>query len=197
MVVLDDKYIVCIDYKTGSSSSNFKEGRFEYGLSTQLPTYTLLASRDERFADYQVMGIYINHVIPDSTNNTKEEDELIFNYLKLQGKTLADIDAISTFDSTIGDGKSSFIASVKLKKDMTFDGKSAVISEEKFDDYKTTVESYYLEMASRIRNNDFPISPLFISKNDNACQYCPFKDICYVRPYQRRLTEDSEDEEDE
>lgn len=197
LVVLDDKYIACIDYKTGSSSSNFKEGKFENRLSTQLPTYTLLASRDDRFADYQVIGIYINHVIPDSTNNIKEEDELIYNYLKLQGKTLADIDAISTFDSTIADGKSSFIASVKLKKDMSFDGKSAVISAEKFDEYKSKVETYYLEMAERIRDNDFPISPLFISKSDNACQYCPFKDICYVKPTQRRLTEDSEDEEDE
>ena len=195
--VLDDKYIVCIDYKTGSSSSNFKESKFENGLSTQLPTYTLLASRDDRFADYQVIGIYINHVIPDSTNNIKEEDELIYNYLKLQGKTLADIDAISAFDSTIADGKSSFIASVKLKKDMTFGGNSAVISEEKFDEYKSTVETYYLDMAARLRNNDFVISPLFISKNDNACQYCPFKDICYVRPHQRRMVADSEEEENE
>ena len=198
LVVLDDKYIVCIDYKTGSSSSNFKEGKFEHGLSTQLPTYTLLASRDERFKDYQVIGIYINHVIPDSTNKIKEDDELIYNYLKLQGKTLADLDAVSAFDSTIADGKSSFIYTVKLKKDMTsFDGKSSVISAEQFETYKTTVETYYKEMAEHIRHNDFEISPLFISKSDNACQYCPFKDVCYVRPYQRRLAGDSEEEEDE
>lgn len=197
LVTLDDKYLVCIDYKTGSSSSNFKESKFAYGLSTQLPTYTLLASRDEKFSEYQVMGIYINHVIPDTTNNLIDENELIYNYLKLQGKTLADIDAISAFDSTIADGKSSFIASVKLKKDMTFDGKSAVISDDKFLEYKVTVENYYLDMASRIRNNDFPISPLYISKNENACQYCPFKDICYVKPNQRKLAEGSEDEEDE
>lgn len=195
-VVLDDQYVICIDYKTGSSGK-FVENKLEYGLSSQLPTYTLLCGASDKFADYLVAGIYINHVLSNSLTDDKKEDDLISPYLKLQGKTINDIDIISFIDPTIADGSCSFIHSVKLsKKTGDFDSRSNVVSEEKFEEYKNIVTEKYLEMADKIRNNEFDISPLYLSTSDYACRYCPFKDICYVKVSQYRAVK-KEEEEDE
>lgn len=197
LVILDNKYFICIDYKTGSVNSNkFNENRLAKGVSTQLPTYTLLVSGDDKFEDLQIAGIYLNHVISDSLSNEKKEDDLIYDYLKLHGKTLADIDAISKIDSTFGDGSSSFIASVKTKKDGTL-AAGPLITENKFEEYKSVAENLYRQMASSLRNNDFKIYPLYYSDNDNACRNCPYKDICYVKEKQRNLGEIEEDNDNE
>ena len=47
-----------------------------------------------------------------------------------------------------------------------------------------------------IRNSKFDISPARTSKED-ACTFCDFRDICYLRSYQRRILEAKEDDEDE
>ena len=42
----------------------------------------------------------------------------------------------------------------------------------------------------------FDISPSFISSYDNACVFCPFRDICYVTKEDKRLISTEEEEED-
>ena len=44
----------------------------------------------------------------------------------------------------------------------------------------TTVNQLLIDADEKIVNNEFPISPLRIDSSVNACQYCPFKDICYM-----------------
>lgn len=193
LITINNQYFICIDYKTGSSKIN--DAHFEYGLSTQLPTYVLLTQEDERFKDYQVVGIYINNVISKSLTDKVEEGELIPKYLKLNGKTLAELGIVSDIDSTIGDGKSSFINDVNLKKDNTFVSRgSGLISSEEFSSYSNRVREFFLKAASNIRNNNFDISPIYFSDSDHACLYCPYKDICHVKGEQRRIIEKEENE---
>ena len=194
LVVLDNQFAVCIDYKTGGSSSNFSPAKLKDGISTQLPTYILLVSGSEKFSDCQISGIYINHVLSDSISSHKDDDELIYDYLKLQGKTINDLSIVSKIDDTIADGVSSFIATVKLDKNQALDQRY-VISSNEFDEYRDTVKDLFYDAARKIRNNDFEISPLFSKEKDGACKYCDFKDICYVKAAQRRLPKEEEDEQ--
>ena len=46
-----------------------------------------------------------------------------------------------------------------------------------------------------IRNNDFKISPK-LENDDENCKYCDFKEICYLRAYQKRKINNSDGGED-
>lgn len=195
LVVVDDKYFLCIDYKTGNTK--FDEEKMKYGLSTQLPTYTILTSSDRRFENYLLAGIYINNVLTNSIKKDKEEDELIPSYLKLNGKTIGDINIISLIDDTIADDKSSFISGISLKKsDCSLRSTKSIVSDSAFKEYENIVSSLYVEMDKKLRNNEFPIRPLVFSSNDDSCQYCPYKDVCYVR-YEQKIQIEKEKIENE
>jgi ATP-dependent helicase/DNAse subunit B len=195
LVTLDGKYFLCIDYKTGSTK--FDDSKMEYGISTQLPTYAYLTNHDSRFKDLTLVGLYINNVLTNSIKNEQKEDELIPSYLKLNGKTLGDLDIASKIDSTIADGKSSFVSGLALKKDgCSLKDNKSIVSTETFNDYCEKVNELYLKMDRDLRQNFFNIKPIFFSDRDNACQYCPYKDVCYVRKDQRNVIKKEEDSDE-
>lgn len=190
-IFVDDKYIFVIDYKTGSSG-DFNKELVDYGLSLQLPTYAYLLSENIKKKKYVVSGLYINHVLPKSRFPEVKDDALVEDYLKLSGITTSDINAIAKFDSTIADGASSFIKSVKIiKKDGRITG---TYDQSYFDNLIELAKNKYIEANQRIRNNEFEISP-YQNKKDNGCQFCDFKDICYVRFNQYRNISKAEGDE--
>lgn len=191
LVVLDNKYLICIDYKTGGTK--FDDSNIEYGLSTQLPTYALLTSNSKEFKNFTVIGLYINNVLSSSLKNEKQDDELIPSYLKLNGKTLGDFNVIKNIDSTIIDGKSCFINGVSLKTDGSLKGSSSLVGAFAFDEYIKTVNELYIKMDEGLRNNEFPISPYYLNDRSNGCSYCPYRDICFVRKNQFRTIKKEED----
>jgi ATP-dependent helicase/DNAse subunit B len=190
-VTLNDKYFICIDYKTGSTK--FDDKYIQYGLSSQLPTYALLVTSSKEYKDYVPVGLFINNVISNSTNIVIEDDELIPSHLKLNGKVLGDLSVITLIDPTIADGDSSFISGVRIKKDGELTG-AATVSNLTFGEYMTTVKELYLKMDEELRKNNFDISPVYKGERDTACNYCQYKDVCFVRNKQfRRLVEDSDE----
>ncbi|MCR4912072.1 MAG: PD-(D/E)XK nuclease family protein [Bacilli bacterium] len=199
LVTLDNKYFICIDYKTGSASSTkFSDDKLKYGVSTQLPTYTLLTSEDERFEGLEIIGIYLNHVISNELSIQKDEDSLIYDYLKLHGKSINDLDMFVYIDSTIADGKSSFVASININKSGALSSRGGgLVSSEQFEEYKTITEQLFKDAATSIRENDFEIRPIYFNDNDEACMYCPFKDICFrkVEQYKVIVKEEESGEE--
>ena len=195
MVILDNKSLVMIDYKTGSSG-DFDETYLKDGLSSQLPTYALLAKESE-YCKYSLSGLYINHIYTSKEVELKE-DELIPKYLRLSGKSLDDYSSFFNFDSTIASGKSSFVASISLKEEVLQSKNNSVISKEKLDEYIKVVKDKYLEVSELIRANRFDISPCDKGKpNSRACQYCSYRDICYVRANQVRYLSSPKEEENE
>ena len=196
LVTIDNSHFICVDYKTGNTK--FDESKLKYGLSTQLPTYSLLVSSDERFKDLSIAGLYINNVLTTKIQIEQKEDELIPSYLKLNGKTIADLDTALKLDSSLGDSKSSFINGLAIKKDgCSLRDSSSLVSKETFDEYKNITLNLFKEMNSNLRNNNFDIHPYFKNERDNGCQYCPYKDICYVRKDQYKLIDQEENEDDE
>lgn len=180
LITLDDKYLVMVDYKTGASG-NFEERFLNDGLSSQLPTYALLA-KESKYKKYTVSGLYINHVYTKDEIELKE-DKLIPDYLRLNGRVLDDYNAFFAFDSTIAEGKSSFVVGVGTKDGVLSSPSSKnVVSKEKLQEYIDIVKGKYFEAANLIRNNEFAISPVDKGgERKRACTYCSYRDICYVR----------------
>lgn len=195
LVILDNKYIVAIDYKTGTSG-DFAPDQLKYGKSSQLPTYAYLFQNSVEYHSYKISGLYINHLINTKNNMTVKEGALIPEHLALIGKSLIDLEAFSCFDSTIADGKSSFVRSVVFKNGgLAPAGKAkSVASEEEFAGYIEEVKNKYLEAAECIRNNQFEIHPLKNGTKEE-CEHCTYKDICYVRHYQ--MNEIKKEEKDD
>lgn len=194
LAVIDDKYVICIDYKTGDTKFNDK--KLEYGVYTQLPTYALLIGKSDKFKDYQIAGIYLNNVINKSITEDNKEESLIPDYLKLNGKTINELEIVSKIDSTIADKKSSFIRGIGIKKDGGLSANSGLISQNEFESYKDIATNLYKEASNGIRSDRFNIYPLYISSSDNACQYCPFKDICHVKEIQFNKVQEEVDEDE-
>lgn len=199
-IILDDKYLVIVDYKTGNMS--FEDKYIEDGYSLQLPIYCLLAKKDEQLSKYHLIGTFINNVINPKLGGEKKETDLIDAFYRLNGKVLADRDVISNLDGTLAGGKSEFIKSVKITKANEFAKSNSLASKEEFDYFAEVALRKLLEADTRIRNNDFVINPLFIAENKGGCTYCPYKDICYVKASQKRFIsgeniDESEDDSDE
>ena len=106
------------------------------------------------------------------------------SYLKLNGKTTGDLSSFTCLDPTIADGKSSFVSGILLKKEGGLSSRAGLVANNTFNEYKELVSEKYKEMDKKLRNNSFDISPLSFGDRDNACQYCEYKDICYIRKNQ-------------
>ena len=199
-IIFDNKYLVLVDYKTGNDS--FDARYINEGVSLQLPTYCLLALNDDEFKNYQIIGTFINNVIDTKLSYGKESEALINPYYRLHGKVVMDLGCIGQIDKTIYNGKSEFIKSVSILKSGGFGKSDSLVSQEEFKNYAEIALRKYLEADANIRRNNFSINPLFKSKNDNACKYCEYKDLCYVKKAQRRylynpIDDEKEEDDDE
>ena len=193
VLLLDSKYLAIVDYKTGNSSFNSKN--IEYGDSLQLPTYCFLAENDKDLKDFGIIGVFINNVIDKSLTRDPNDDSLINPYFRLNGKVVADADVISYLDNTIAGEKCEFIKGVKrLKSGEGFCANSVLASFDEIKEYAQVAKRKFLEADKRIRNNEFSINPLYIGSK-GACEYCEYRDICFVKPNQRNYAEKIESEE--
>lgn len=191
--VIDKESYVIVDYKTGSKK--FDDKKFDNGVSTQLPTYALLCQNSNKYKEYKLAGFYINNILTSSNKDLIKGENLIPDYLKLNGKTINNPEMFAKFDATVADGKSSFVSGIAMKGN-EFRQVKSLISEETLNSYISRLIEYYLIMNSRLRNNDFKIEPLTFSDSDSPCSYCPYKDICYVRPFQYKKPKVEEDEDE-
>lgn len=181
-VIVDNSFLVLVDYKTNSPSVSFSQ--LEYGEGLQLPTYALLARYDKDLCSYPVGGMYIQCVLPSSLKISVGQNDLIASDFKLVGKTNDIYNNVFSFDSTIADGKPSFINGVKSSKTnvliSTAKNESNLLSFQQVDEYIEQTLSIYLSAAQKIRKNDFVINPKR-DTNSTSCQFCPYSDICFVQ----------------
>ncbi len=177
-IIVDGSYLVLVDYKTGKES--FHKNLISYGQSLQLPTYMLLADSNECFKDLPIVGLYINNVINPSINEENIEDQLIQPHLKLNGITINNQEIIYKIDKTFDGLQTTFIKGVKfVKKNNALGG--PVASQEEINSFKDLALSKYLEADNLIRHNVFTIAPVHIGSNVNPCQYCSFRDVCFLK----------------
>ena len=158
-IIIDNKYIALVDYKTGSESFEPKE--LVDGYSMQLPTYCLLAENDESLKDYEIVGIYINNVV-DKSFTVDKKGFLINPLYQLNGYTLSDLKIINMLDDTLVPGSSSnFIKGLRMSKSGALYSGSRVMDKDILKEYERITLDNYVKSDQRIRNIDFKIEPYY------------------------------------
>lgn len=172
-----DKTIVAIiDYKTGNSVDINLAYKNE-GIGLQLPVYLLLA-KELKLKDIKYAGIYLQKVMPNIDN--LDEVKSIDDKLKLEGYSNIDDSIIGELDITYTD--SSVIKGLKKTVSGDFRKNSKVMSDLEFEDLIKLTDEKIDECINNILNGKFDISPVKEEGKDDikACQYCKYKDICFV-----------------
>lgn len=163
--------IVIIDYKTGEKDIDL--GKVVYGLGMQLPVYVYLAKNSPEFKDSRIGGFYLQILL-----NKYKDDKEFNNGLKLKGYTNSDENIISIVDSSYND--SNLIRNMKTTNN-GFSSNAKLISDEEIEELSNIIKDRVEEASMNIVNGVFPINPKQIKDTIVGCQYCKYKDICYMK----------------
>lgn len=164
-----------IDYKTGNPSLDLNY--LEYGLGLQLPIYLYLVHKLN--PNIEIVGFYLQKILPSliTRDPLKDLTRQKRDLLKLQGFSLSDEDKLKEFDKTYID--SELIKSMKVGNN-GFYHYSKTLTKNNMDKIITIIDNKIDEALCNIHNNKFDINPKVISNKNIGCEYCKFKDICYM-----------------
>ena len=164
-----------VDYKTGNPSLELNY--IEYGLGLQLPIYLYLINKIN--PDIEVVGFYLQKILPSLIirNPLKDITSQKRDLLKLQGFSLNEEEKLSEFDKTYID--SELIKSMKVGNN-GFYAYSKTLTKNNMQNIVKIIDQKIDEALTNIHNNNFDINPKVINNKNIGCEYCKFKDICYM-----------------
>lgn len=164
-----------VDYKTGNPSLELNY--IEYGLGLQLPIYLYLINKIN--PDIEVVGFYLQKILPSliTRNPLKDITSQKRDLLKLQGFSLSEKEKLSEFDKTYID--SELIKSMKVGNN-GFYAYSKTLTKNNMENIVKIIDQKIDEALTNIHNNNFDINPKVINNKNIGCEYCKFKDICYM-----------------
>lgn len=165
-----ENVVVVIDYKTGNPSLNIKNTI--YGLDMQLPIYIYLAKNINDISNVRIGGFYLQKILNNSNN---EEDKK--NNLKLQGYSNSDTSILQVVDSSY---ENSLVIKGMKTSSNGFYNYSKVISDDEIDKLSSLVKDKINDASRDILNASFDINPKEINGKLISCNYCKYKDICYM-----------------
>ena len=160
----DKTYLTLIDYKTGNDDISLKY--LKYGLNIQLPIYLYL-SNYLNFRNVLYSGFYLQKF------NITDKD------YRLVGYSNSNRDILSILDS--GYDNSKIIKGMKTLKDGSFSKYTKVLGNDEIDKIKDITKDKIEEVINNIKNNKFDINPKIDGDKNIGCDYCKFKDICFVK----------------
>lgn len=166
-----------IDYKTGSDQIN-KE-LFPFGLNLQLPIYMYLLKILDK--DIEVRGIYLQHILNKDNHFPfiDKKDEKI-NNLKLDGITFGNINNLKTvFDNIENSDIVKGLKIVKKNNDLNYGNR--IMNDQDKEELISLVEDKIHSCINSVKNAKFPIKPIKIDDKVDACNYCPYRDICFKK----------------
>ena len=168
-----DGEVVCaiIDYKTGNPHLNLDN--VVYGLDMQLPIYAYLIKKSNIIKNVKIGGFYLQKILNNEMNLEKKK-----NLLKLQGYSNSDINILEKVDTSYND--SNIIKSMKTTNN-GLSSNAKVISSEQIDMLNNIIDKNIKEAADNILNAKFDINPKEINGKNYGCEYCSYKDICYMK----------------
>ena len=196
LVEVDNKYLYVVDYKTGKA--RFDDATIEYGTknSIQLPGYYYLLKNVDEFKDKEVVGLYIQQLQSSYSYKDNKYDQ---NQYLLHGYTLNDKDVVYALDNSLVNNQISLVLENKdgnLEND-AMQNISNLVDSDKFNSYYDTVKDLIINFNNNFNEANFDISPYYIDDFDNACQYCPFSNICYKKQENVRNLMDEKENQNE
>ncbi|MCI8459847.1 MAG: hypothetical protein HFE81_00485, partial [Bacilli bacterium] len=174
---VEDTYFSIIDYKTGFIDTHIEP--MKYGLHMQLPVYLYLIHYSKLFNNPIFTGIYYQNILFNyPTWSEKIEKEKKDKYL-LNGYSTDDTGILARFDSTYEE--SEYIKSMKYNEEKGFGTYSKVMSNDTLFDLIKFTKRHIEDKCDEILESDFQINPKNYDGTNISCQFCSFKDLCYMR----------------
>jgi len=173
---IEDTYFSIIDYKTGTIDTHIEP--MKYGLHMQLPVYLYLIHYSKVFKSPIFTGIYYQNILFNyPTYSDKLEKEKEDRYL-LQGYSTDDVNILEKFDSTFED--SNLIKSMKYSEEKGFSRYSKIIDNDTLYNLVKFTKDHIDKKTDEILRGDFTINPKVYAGKNISCEYCKFKDLCYM-----------------
>lgn len=170
-IIYDDNVLVLVDYKTGNDSIDLSLNY--YGINMQLAIYLLLATH--KFKDYHIAGFYLEHIL----NKVGKSEDISKKEAKYKLVGYSNTKYISSFDKTYKD--SSLVKGLKVKNDDTYYATSKVLSNDSINSLITLAANKVSECIDNIVSARFDINPKNIGGKNIGCEYCDYKDICFMK----------------
>lgn len=167
--------LAIIDYKTGSVETTLDN--INYGLHLQLPVYIYL-TKEGLHKNIAITGFYLQHILNNDPMDSSDLLKDMQQKLRLEGYTIDDENIINLFDSTYE--HSEVIKGMALTSN-GFSQYTKLITPDHIDFISTLVNDKINETIKAIYDVDFKINPKRIDNVLVGCEYCRFKDLCYLR----------------
>ena len=167
----DKTYYAVFDYKTGSATLNLDY--LEDGLYLQLPLYIYLINKSNLFDNPSFVGFFYQYLL----QSYKDKEEQVKN-LKLVGYTTDDKIILSYLDEDYE--TDSFVKGLSVKKDGELSSRSKILSDSELEDIMKSINEALEKSLKIIDNNAFDIAPKIINNKNISCEFCPFKEVCFV-----------------
>jgi len=169
--------IAIIDYKTGNPAINIDNSI--YGLEMQLPIYLYLA-RNYKLNNVVVGGFYLQKILPNKLNyekgkNVLDEQKKLY---KLEGYSNSNIEVLQCVDNSYEN--SNIIKSMSTTS-KGFSSYSKILNQEEIDNLYNLVDRNIDKDIDNILNVKFDINPKKVGDKLEGCEYCKFKDLCYLK----------------
>jgi len=98
---------------------------------------------------------------------------------RLVGYSNSDKDILSIIDKNYDNSK--IIKGMRTLKDGSFSSYTKVLNNEDIDKIKDISEEKIKEVIDNIKNNNFVINPKVVDGKNIGCDFCKFRDICFVK----------------
>lgn len=176
---IEDTYFTIVDYKTGTIDTHIEP--MKYGLHMQLPVYLYLIHYSKVFNNPIFTGIYYQNIMfqyPTWTDK-KDKEQIYKDNLMLQGYSTEDTSILARFDSTYG--KSEYIKSMSYTDEKGFGTYAKVMNNDTLYNLVEYTKNHISEKTDSILNSEFNINPKVYAGKNIACEFCQYKDLCYMK----------------
>ena len=188
---IEDTYFTLVDYKSGYIDTHIEP--MKYGLHMQLPIYLYLIHYSKVFANPIFTGIYYQNILFNypTWSSTKDKDQIYKENLMLQGYSTEDTSILERFDSTYE--KSEYIKSMSYTEEKGFGTYAKTISDDTLFNLVQYTKNHISEVTDEILASNFNINPKVYAGKNIACEFCKFKDLCFMKEQDQKYLDKVED----
>ena len=188
---IEDTYFSIVDYKTGYIDTHIEP--MKYGLHMQLPVYLYLIHYSKVFQNPIFTGIYYQNIMFNypTWSDKKTPEQIYKDNLMLQGYSTEDTSVLARFDSTYE--KSEYIKSMSYTDDKGFGSYAKTISDNTLYDLVKYTKNHISERTDAILSSDFKINPKVYAGKNISCEFCNFKDLCFMQEKDQEYLEKVDD----